>query len=63
MPSYAFSDSLAVWPKAKMHRSNVMMKTANNTRFFLQILILTQFASMLIAPLSLWSEGSFFAYV
>jgi hypothetical protein len=42
---------------------NVMLKTAKNLQFFLQILILTQFAPMLIAPLSICSEGSFFAYV
>jgi hypothetical protein len=40
-----------------------MLKTANNLQFFLQILILTQFAPMLIDLLSICSEGSFFAYV
>jgi hypothetical protein len=46
-----------------MHQSNVMLKTANNLRFFLEILILTQFAPMLIAPLFIRSEVSLFAHV
>jgi hypothetical protein len=49
--------------KEKMHKSYVMLKTANNLRLFLQILILAQFAPMLIGLLSICSEGSFFAYV
>jgi hypothetical protein len=46
-----------------MQQSNVMLKTSNNLRFFLEILILTQFAPMLIVPPSIRSEVSFFAYV
>jgi hypothetical protein len=42
---------------------HVMLKTANNLQFFLQILILKQFAPILIALLSICSEGSFFTYV
>jgi hypothetical protein len=39
------------------------LKTANNLQFFLQIMILTRFAPLLISPLPIYSEGSFFAYV
>jgi hypothetical protein len=31
--------------KRKMNQSNVMLKTANNLRFFLEILILTQLSA------------------
>jgi hypothetical protein len=46
-----------------MHQSNVILNAANKLRSFLEILILTQFAPMLIAPLSIRSEVSFFAHV